>query len=136
MMQDGNAEVLGAFEDVKLSWRGQVYTVPANRQMMLIAKIEDALSGDSGQQALTVLFRKEGPPYSRLAAAFAAALRHAGASVTDEDVYLSIQRDLIAKSKTEKTASIQSAIFALLSIISPPATASLKTTPETGPKKT
>ena len=124
------------FEDVTLSWQGQSYTVPANRQMMLIAKLEDALSGDSGQQALSVLFRKEGPPHTRLAAAFGAALRHAGASVTDEEVYLSIQRDLIAKSKADKTAAIQSAIYALLSIISPPAVASLKAAPEPAEKKT
>ena len=112
------------FDDVTLSWRGASFVVPANRQMMLIAKIEDALSGDSGQQALSVLFRREGPPYSRLAAAFGAALRHAGASVTDEEVYLSIQTDLIAKSKAEQTAAIQSCIISLLSIISPPAVAS------------
>ena len=109
------------FEDVTLSWRGESYTVPANNQMMLIAKIEDALSGESGQQALTILFRKEGPPHSRLAAAFGAALRHAGARVTDEEIYLSIQDDIAAKGKAEKTIAIQSCILALLSVISPPA---------------
>ena len=113
------------FEDVTLTWRGQDYTVPANRQMALIAKIEDALSGDTGQQALTVLFRREGPPYSRLAAAFGAALRHAGARVSDDEVYLSIQTDLVSKSNAEKTAAIQGCILALLSIISPPAVAQI-----------
>lgn len=113
------------FDDVTLTWRGQDYTVPANRQMALIAKIEDALSGDTGQQALTILFRREGPPYSRLASAFGAALRHAGARVTDDEVYLSIQADLVSKSKAEKTAAIQNCILALLSIISPPAVAQI-----------
>lgn len=114
------------FEAVTLSWRGQSYTVPANQQMMLIAKIEDALSGESGQQAISILFRREGPPHTRLAAAFGAALRHAGSKVTDEEIYLSIQTDMISKTKGEKTASIQACIFALLSIISPPAVAHLK----------
>lgn len=108
------------FEDVTLTWAGDDHVVPASNQLMLIAKIEDALSGDSGQQALSVLFRKEGPPHSRLAAAFGAALRHAGARVTDDEVYLSIQRDLAGQSKAMKTASIQSCIMALLAIISPP----------------
>ena len=108
------------FEDVTLTWAGADYVVPASNQLMLIAKIEDALSGDSGQQALSVLFRKEGPPHSRLAAAFGAALRHAGARVTDDEIYLSIQRDLAGQSKAQKTASIQSCIMAILAIISPP----------------
>lgn len=108
------------FDDVTLSWRGAEYTVPANKQMMLIAKIEDALSGDSGQQALTVLFRKEGPPHSRLAAAFGAALRHAGAKVSDEEVYLSMMDDMATKTLAETTQAIQACILAILSIISPP----------------
>jgi hypothetical protein len=113
------------FEDVTLGWQGQTYIVPANNQMALIAKIEDALSGDSGQQALSILFRREGPPYSRLAAAFGAALRHAGARVTDAEIYLSIQSDLVTKSKSDKTVAIQNCIISLLSIISPPAVESI-----------
>lgn len=113
------------FEDVTLTWRGQSYIVPANRQMMLIAVIEDALSGSSGQQALTVLFRREGPPYSKLAAAFGAALRHAGARVSDEDVYLSMMEDMAHKSKADVTEMIQATIVALLSIIAPPAARAL-----------
>ncbi len=124
------------FEDVTLSWQGQSFTVPANKQMMLIAKIEDALGGENGDLPLSVLFRRQGPPHTRLAAAFGAALRHAGAKVTDEEIYLSIQTDMISKSKREQTASIQACIFALLSIISPPAVASLKGNAEPTEKKT
>lgn len=124
------------FEDVTLTWAGTDYLVPANQQMMLIAKIEDALSGDSGKQALSVLFRKEGPPYSRLAAAFGAALRHAGARVADEEIYLSIQNDLAGKGTAEKTAAVQSCILALLSIISPPQFAAVVGAAEETEKKT
>jgi len=113
------------FDDVSLSWQGQSFTVPANKQMMLIAKIEDALGGDGGQQAMTVLFRREGPPMSRLAMAFGAALRHAGAKVSDDEVYLSIQSDLVNKSKKDQAATIQGCIMAILSIISPPAVAAM-----------
>lgn len=121
------------FDDVTLAWQGVEYTIPANAQMMLIAKIEDALSGDSGQQALSVLFRREGPPYSRLAAAFGAALRHAGARVTDGEIYLSIQSDLVTKTNSQKTEAIQSCIMALLSIISPPAIEAMNEKPEGAP---
>ena len=131
------ARLMHGFEDVTLHWHGQAYTIPANRQMMLIAKIEDALSGDTGQQATSILFRKEGPPHSRLAAAFGAALRYAGCSVTDEDVYLSIQADLVNKSKAQKTATMQGAIMAILSLISPPLAAAVsgKAEPEPDEKK-
>jgi hypothetical protein len=123
------------FEDVTIGWRGEQYVVPANRQMLLIAKIEDALSGDTGQQALTILFRKEGPPYTRLAAAYGAALRHAGAKVTDDEVYLSIMTDLAQGTKAEAARVIQGAIIALLSIISPPAAAAVTGKAEPAGKK-
>lgn len=112
---------MAGFEDVHLSWRGETFTVPASGQMRLIAKVEDALSGDSGKQALSILFRREGPPYTALASAYAAALRHAGAKVTDDEVYLSIMEDLATKSRADALMVIQAAIVAILSIISPPA---------------
>ena len=113
------------FEPVTIAWGGDSYTIPANQQLMLIAKIEDALAGDSGQQALSVLFRREGPPHSRRAAAFGAALRHAGARVSDEEVYLSIMADIAERSRSEVMVVIQGAIIGILAIISPPAARAL-----------
>jgi predicted ATP-dependent serine protease len=112
------------FEPVTLTWKGEKHTVPAEAQMMLIAEIEDALSGNSGIQAISVLMRAEGPPYSRLAAAFAAALRYAGAKVSDQDVYLSIMAGL-GKSDGAIAVTIQNAILALLSIVAPPIAAQI-----------
>jgi len=109
------------FEDVTLSWQGAQYVVPANRQLMLIAKIEDALSAEGTEQAISVLFRREGPPHSRLAGAFGAALRFAGAKVTDEDIYLAIQSDIAQKSPADVALALQVMVFSVISIISPPA---------------
>lgn len=108
------------FEPVTLSWQGKDYTVPAERQMGLIARIEDALSGPGGEQALNVLFRREGPPYSRLASAFGAALRYAGAQVSDEDVYLSIMEDIASGGGTKAAEKLLAATSALLNIMAPP----------------
>lgn len=108
------------FEDVTLSWKGADYVVPANRQLMLIAKIEDALAGDEGDQAISVLFRRNGAPHSRLAAAYGAALRYAGASVTDEEVYLSIHQDIASQSREAVSVLIHRMLMGLLAIISPP----------------
>lgn len=113
------------FEDVTLSWRGEDYIVPADQQLMLIAKIEDALAGESGEQALSVLMRSQGPPHARMAMAFGAALRHAGANVSDNDVYLSMQSDL-SKGKADRIAAIQMATVALISIVSPPMGSALR----------
>lgn len=118
------------FDDVTLSWADKSYTVPANQQLMLIAKIEDALAGDTGEQAIALLMRKNGPPHSRMAAAFGAALRYAGAGVTDEDVYLSIHQDIASGSKMQVATKVNMMILALLSIISPPVAAAIRGEPE------
>jgi len=108
------------FEDVTLAWKNETFTVPADKQMVLIAKIEDALQGGSGRQPLGILMQREGPTYAQLARAYGAALRHAGARVSNEDVYTSIQEDLAALEPMEITAKIQNAVIALISIMSPP----------------
>lgn len=111
---------MDGFEDVTLSWKGHDYVVPAKKQLMLIARIEDALAGESGLQAVTLLFRREGPPHSRLAAAFGAALRYAGATVSDEEVYLSIHADIAQGSREQVAAKMHAMTIGLLAIISPP----------------
>ena len=113
------------FEDVTLSWGGKDFVVPASRQLMLIAKIEDALGGDTGEQAVAVLFRKNGPPHSRLAMAYGAAMRYAGASVTDDQVYLTIHEDIANKSAAAVQGTIQTMLAGLLAIISPPTSRAL-----------
>ena len=107
------------FDDVVLGWKGEEYTVPANKMLMLVCKLEDALSGDTGEQALTVLMRRQGPPHARLAMAYGAALRFAGADVSDEDIYLSLQSDL-SKGDAEAVSSMQAAVINLIAIVSPP----------------
>lgn len=107
------------FEDVNLSWQGETYTVPANEQLMLIAVIEDKLSDGTGAPAVAALMRDGGPGFARLAAAYGAALHHAGASVSPEEVYLSMQESF-AGGEAEVAEKVQAAILGLLSIISPP----------------
>lgn len=107
------------FEDVSFGWGGEEYTVPADQQLMLIAKIEDALSAGTGKQAIGVLLQSEGPSYSRLACAYGAALRHAGAEVTDEEVYLKMM-DGLAQGKSDVISNTQDAVLALIAVVSPP----------------
>jgi len=107
------------FKDVTLTWGEQSYTVPANEQMGLILVIEDALAAGTGRQAIGILLGAEGPSYARLATAYGAALRYAGSTVTDDEIYLSIMEDMAAQS-ADVAVKVQGAIIALLSIIAPP----------------
>lgn len=107
------------FEPVTLSWKGESYTVPAEGQLMLVARIESALREATGKPAMQALLQKGGPDYAALAMAFGAALRHAGAHVSDDDIYLSIQSDF-ATAQADTAIAVQGCIMALISIISPP----------------
>lgn len=107
------------FEPVTVAWKGETYTVEPDRMLMLIAQVEDALSGGSGKQAVQILTQSGGPNYSALSRAFGAALRYAGADVSDEEIYLSIMDDF-ADRKADVAVKVQQAIMALLAIIAPP----------------
>lgn len=106
------------FEPVTLGWAGEEYRVPAERQMMLVATIEDTLLGDQGGSAALMLLQG-GVKMNRLARAYAAALRYAGATVTDDEVYLAMQTDL-AESGADREIELRGAVLALLDIVSPP----------------
>lgn len=128
---------MNGFEPVTLSWRGQEYTVPAEDQLMLIGKIEDALGGN----AINALLSNGGPGYSRLARAYGSALRHAGASVSDNEVYMSIVQG-IADQDMDAVTQVNTHIMNLLAIVAPPVALALmgsddqkKAPPKAPPKK-
>jgi len=114
----------GKFEPVTLSWKGEQFVVAPERTLPLIAAIEDALMGPGGEPPVAMLTRQGGPGYARLSAAYGAALRYAGAQVTDEEIYTSIQEDFAA-SDNSVAVKVQGAILGLLAIISPPVSAKL-----------
>ncbi len=107
------------FQPVTLAWKGQEFTVAAEDQLRLIAEIEDALADSKGTPAVLALTKRGGPSYSRLAGAYGAALRYAGAKVSDEEIYLTITEDL-AKGDASAAVKMQDAVLGLLAIIAPP----------------
>lgn len=113
--------MMKGFEDVSITWAGETFVVPADGQLMLVAKIESALKQATGKPAVAALLDQEGggPSYAALSMAYGAALRHAGADVSDPEIYLTIQDDMAA-SKADVATLVQSAILTLLSIVSPP----------------
>jgi hypothetical protein len=125
---------MDGFQPVTLTWKGKDYVVPADRQMKLIRAVEGALIGERGGQVIAILFNKGGVPHGALAEAFGAALRYAGARVTDEEVYFSIHEDIAAGSQAEVVLKTQSMIWGLMSIISPPVTRAASGAADTGKK--
>ena len=107
------------FEGVTVSWGGESYTIPANEQMVLIEKIETALNGGGRGNALDVLLNK-GATHLELSRAYAAALQHAGAPVTQAEIYYKIQMDIAELSKKQIAQDIHEKIMGLIAIISPP----------------
>lgn len=110
--------MMKGFEPVTLSWQEESYTVPADRVFELVGTIEEILmKGDTVPAVLLLL--GGGLPYTRLSRAFGAALRFAGAKVSDEEIYLSVNEQL-AKGDMDGAVLLQQANMALLEVISPP----------------
>ena len=74
---------MSIFESVTLTWQGKEYQVPPTRMLRVIAAIEEHVTlGEIVAFQATRSMR-----FAKVAAAYAAALRVAGATVADEEVY-------------------------------------------------
>jgi hypothetical protein len=71
---------MALFEPVSLSWGGIEYSIPANRMMRAIAKVEEVIT-------LQQLGNPDAVPMAKISMAYGTLLRYAGAPVTDEAVY-------------------------------------------------
>ena len=101
---------LRAFEDVTFTWEGKDYTIKADRILDAIVRIEDVVTLDK----LSRHFNDESVPRARLAKAFGAVLRYAGAkTATDDDVY-------VAMFKEDAQTGIVAAVTCLLAMMMPP----------------
>lgn len=106
------------FEPVTLTWKGEEYVVPADKQLLLIAKIEDALGGEQGENPVFALTRSGGPKLSSLSVAYAAALRYAGAEVSAAEVYNAIDQEMFS-GELDAVSVAQEKCLELLAIVSP-----------------
>lgn len=100
------------FEEVKLTWGGKEYTIPPDGMLRCIAEIEDVMT-------LGELANAQGKgrlPLAKLSTAFAIALRHAGASVTNEEVYAG----MFEGGGVELRRRSMTAVFMLQAMMIPP----------------
>lgn len=101
---------MGVFDDIRLNWQGTDYVIPANKVMGAIARIEDVIT-------LTEIYeasQQRSVKFSRVASAYGAVLRHAGADVTDEAIYAGMFDGGNA------AAAVRDALTGLLNMMIPP----------------
>lgn len=102
---------MSIFKEVKLQWNGRDYVIPPDNVLMAIAKVEDILTLGELSRAMV----KNTIPTGKLAQAFGAILRHAGANVTDDEVYAGMF------GSGDRARAASSAVSTLLVLMIPPA---------------
>jgi hypothetical protein len=123
---------MSGFDDIALSWKGKEYRVPPNRCMGLLAVIEEVLAPGGRGDILGMLGQPHRSHLTRLARAYAAALRYAGCKtmqknaegtedlrpISDEEVYLSMARQMHVGG-AEAVLALQTMASGLLSLFFP-----------------
>lgn len=103
---------MNRFDDVRLEWNGKEYVIPSDSVMGAICRIEDVIT-----LIELIRFKSRGAnPQGKIAAAYGAVLRYAGANVKDEDVYFGMFKG----SGPEAIATTQRSIEMLLEMMLPP----------------
>lgn len=123
---------MAVFEEVTLTWNESEYRIAPDHVMGAIARIEDVITlKELGRYA-----QKQDVPLAKIAMAYGALLRYAGAKAKDDEVYAA----MFGSSDTQY-AVIQSVETLLMMMIPPSATAEeasegeekkVNTPPETG----
>lgn len=85
---------MSGFDAIKIGWKDQEFTVPPERCMGLLAAIEEQLAPAGQGNVIEILSQPHKHHMTRLARAYAVALRYAGAPVSDESVYLSLAKQV------------------------------------------
>ncbi|MGB1215396.1 MAG: hypothetical protein ACPG4X_18650 [Pikeienuella sp.] len=127
---------MGVFPEVNIPWDGEDYTIPANNQLAIIAEVEEILmtspSGEVNDPIFLLL--NDRVPRSKMAAAYGATLRHAGAEVSDDEIYLAMVEDISGKA-TGVNSVAWSVVMGLLALMAPPVYQDIVATKADAPKK-
>lgn len=76
-------------QDVTLTWDGREYVIPETNLFRALQKVEDHLT----LYEIVTHSARGSVPMAKLAGAYCALLRHAGARVQEMDVFRVVQRD-------------------------------------------
>lgn len=101
---------MAIFNEIRLSWDGREFVIPAERVMGAIAEVEEVATFPD----LVIMTRGGRPNVSKVARAYAALLRYAGAALSDEEVYAGMFR------AGETHTQVLTALNALVMLMMPP----------------
>lgn len=101
---------MGVFDDVKITWQGRTYVIPANQVLGAIARVEEVIS----LRDLVEATNGRDMQFARTSQAFGAVLRYAGATVDDDEVYAGML------SGGDAVAASLAALNLLLALMLPP----------------
>lgn len=101
-----------AFEPFEMEWAGKKYVIPAHRVMGAIARVEDVVTlpqlQDHGLRGSM--------PMAKIAMAYGALLRYAGAAVTDTEVY----EGMFTSLRENNAKALVDSTVVLMSLMVPP----------------
>jgi hypothetical protein len=100
---------MGVFDDISFEWAGHTYALKSDRVLGAIARIEDVVTFAE----LARVGSGKSVPLAKLAMAYGAVLRYAGAKVTDDEVYAGIL-------SSGNAGTVIAAVTTLLSMMIPP----------------
>jgi hypothetical protein len=98
------------FDEIRLGWQGRKFVIPPNKVMGALARVEDVVTLEELQR----YGARKTAPMAKLAMAYGTALRYAGSSASDDEIYRELVRG------TEDGAGVLAAIAGLLSMMIPP----------------
>lgn len=100
---------MSVFSDINLNWSGREYIIRAHRVMGVLGRIEKHITLPELQE-----YAERGTmPFARMASAYGEALRYAGASVKNEEIYAVILEE------AETQAGVISSIMQLMQMMLP-----------------
>jgi hypothetical protein len=111
---------MAVFQEVKLGWGGKDFIIPPYRVLGAIAEIEQIIT----LPEVAAYSQRGTAPLAKLAQAFGAALRYAGAKVGDDEVYAGM-----LGAGDGQTAAVAS-VTTLLQMMMPPGAMMEKATPQ------
>lgn len=100
------------FDDVIFTWNGESYSIPANKVLGAIARVEDIITLHELQR----YSKKESTPLAKLSMAYGVLLRYAGCRVSDVEIY-----EAMFGSGNVKPDEIVNAVIILIAMMVPPA---------------
>lgn len=118
---------MGVFQPVTIEWGDHSFTIPADRMLRVIADVETKITFI---ELASLMDTPQKIPLALFAQVYGMVLRHAGATVTDEDCYALMFQQGAARDQ------VRNAMQTIMLMMMPPGLVEGGTASTSAPKKT